>query len=198
MKKCTFSVIGTKPFLYHKFNIEAITDTKKPKEGSSGNQPSEWKKTIWNEGKRLFVPGFYFLSAFTTAGKYVKIGRGTISKQVASAVTILDERVYFNRELPDELDNLDNNNISKDSSSPVYLDIRAVSNPNTKGKNIRYRLALSPGWEFEVAFMWDDSIISADQMKSTVEALGKLVGFSEGRTIGYGRFEITEWSVSKA
>ena len=32
---------GTKPFLYHKFNIEEISSLSKVKEGSAGNNPAE-------------------------------------------------------------------------------------------------------------------------------------------------------------
>lgn len=195
MKKARFIAKGTKPFLFHRFNIESLTNTKKPKDGTSGNNPSEWKDTVWSEGTKLFVPAFYMHSAITAGAKFVKIGRGTVSKHVSSALTIIDERIYFNRELTKPIEEMSNEDISTDSSQPIYLDIRGVSNPNTKGKNVRYRLALSKDWEIKVEIEWDDSIISKDQMKSSIEALGKLVGFSNGRTLGYGRFDLTEFTI---
>lgn len=195
MKKVKLLIKGVKPFLYHKFNIESISSQNKIKEGTSGNNPSEWKNTFWHEEKKLFVPGSYFLPAITAGGKFVKVGRGTISPKIPSAITILDEKVYFNRELPDKLEYLTNDSIPHDSSAPIYLDIRGVSNPNTKGKNVRYRLALSPGWELQPTFLWDDTIISKDQLNNALEALAKLVGFSDGRTLGYGRFDIIDFDV---
>jgi hypothetical protein len=193
MKGATFTIKGLKPFLFHKFNIEAVTNTKKPKEGSSGNNPSEWKDTVFTEGRRLYIPSFYMQTAITAGGKFVKIGRGTVSKQICSALNILDERLYFNRELPKPIEDMTAEDLGTDSSKPIYIDIRGVSNPNTKGKNIRYRVALNPGWELTANIEWDDTIISTDQMKASIEALGKLVGLSNGRTIGYGRFEVKEF-----
>jgi len=195
MKKAIFTAKGTKPFLFHRFNIEALTNTKKPKDGTSGNNPSEWKETVWTEGTKLYVPAFYLHSAITQGAKFVKIGRGTVSKHVSSALTILDEKIYFNRQLPKPIEEMTGEDISRDSSDPIFLDIRGVSNPNTKGKNIRYRLGLSKDWEINVNIEWDDSIISKEQMKSSIEALGKLVGFSNGRTLGYGRFDLTKFEI---
>lgn len=197
MKTAYFIATGKKPYLFHRFNIETITNQqKKPKEGSSGNNPSEWKETAHTDGTKLYIPGFYIHSAITAGAKFVKIGRGTVSKHVSSALNILDEKIFFiNRELPKPILELTNEEMSQDSNSPIFLDIRGVSNPNTKGKNIRYRLGLSSGWKIKVNFEWDDTIISKDQMKASIEALGKLVGLSNGRTLGYGRFDVEEFTI---
>ena len=195
MKIAVIKIKGTKPFLYHRFNIETLTDTKKPKQGSTGNNPYEWKETIWEEDQRLYIPAIYLHSGITAGGKYIKVGRGTISKNVGSALTILDDKIYFNYKLPDKLEKLENENMSKDSSQNLFLDIRAVSNPMTKGKNVRYRLGLGHGWELEFKIEWDDSIISRDQMKGCIEAFGKLVGLSDGRSLGFGRFELLEFKI---
>lgn len=196
MKKAQFEIKGTKPILYHRFNLESITNTKKPKEGNTGNNPSEWKETVWHEGTKLYFPSFYMHSAIIAGGKHVKIGRGTLSKNIAACLTIEEEKLYLlNRELPKPIDELTNEILGTDSSKPVYLDIRGVSNPNTKGKNVRYRVAVSPGWEMKVKIEWDDTIASMQQVKECVVALGKYVGFSNGRTLGYGRFELVDFKI---
>lgn len=196
MKKATFEIEGKKPILYHRFNLESITNTKKPKEGTSGNNPNEWKETVWHDGQKLYFPSFYMHSAIIAGGKHVKIGRGTLSKNIAACLTICEEKLYLtNRELPMPMEDLTNENLGTDSSKPVYLDIRAVSNPNTKGKNIRYRVAVSAGWRMNIDIEWDDTIVSVQQVKSCIESLGKYVGFSNGRTLGYGRFELLDFKI---
>ena len=80
--------------------------------------------------------------------------------------------------------------MSKDSSRAVYLDIRGVKNPATKGKNVRYRLALSPGWETDVECEFDDTVISKEEFKRALEASGKFAGIGDARLIGHGRFEV--------
>ena len=55
------------------------------------------------------------------------------------------------------------------SDNPVFLDIRGVMNPNTKGKNVRYRVACSIGWKTAFKFSFDDSVISQSQIKKVLQ-----------------------------
>ena|SRR5271156_2202028 len=197
MKRAEFKIIGTKPYLYHKFNVECITNTKKPKEGNAGNNPNEWKDGIWEENKKLFIPDFYLFSCIVKGGKYIKVGRGTISKNLAGVLEICEPRFYINRELPKPLDELSIEDIGTDSSKDIYVDIRMVANPNTKGRNVRYRLALSPGWETKIVISWDGSVFSKDQIFNAVEAAGKWEGCGDGRAIGYSRFKVEDFEVLK-
>jgi hypothetical protein len=41
--------------------------------------------------------------------------------------------------------------------------------------------------------MLDDSLVSIPQAKKVVEDCGKFVGLSDGRTLGYGRFKVTNF-----
>lgn len=175
--------------MFHKFSVDVLSKSK-PKSGSTGNDPEEWKTTIWNEGKKLYLPGFYFFSSLKEGGKYIKVGRGTISNKLISCMRVKTEKCYLNRELPDELDKIDM--ISTDPGQPIYLDVRGVKNPATKGRNVRYRLALKSGWECGVEIEFDDTVISKDDMKRCIEAAGKFSGLGDGRNIGYGRFEILD------
>lgn len=182
---------GKKPFFFHKFNTEVLTQSQKPKEGTTGNNPNEWKSTVWSEEERLFIPDNYLFSSIVGGGKHVKVGRGTISKNLAGTVEITGARFYFsNRTLPKPIEEIEEGDISKDPSKDIYIDMRMVANPNTKGRNVRYRLALSPGWEVEASCEFDDSVISPDQMKTAIECAGKFVGIGDARAIGYGRFNI--------
>ncbi len=197
MKKATFDVIGTKIYLYNKFNIEVLTNTKKVKEGSAGNNHQEWKNGVWADGKRLFIPNYYFQSCIVKGGKYVKAGRGTISKNLASALEIPENKFYLNRELPKNIEDLSIEDLGTDSSREIYVDIRMVSNPNTKGKNARYRLALLPGWKTKVTILWDDTVCSKDQVFNAIEAAGKYEGVGDGRAIGYSRFMVENFELIK-
>jgi len=197
MLKGVFTAVGTTPYLYHKFNLESLTDTKKPREGTSGNNPNEWKTTAWAEGKRLFIPNFYFFSSIIAGGKYVKVGRGTISKQLPGVLTMLGDRYFIDRTLPKDLEELEIDDIGTCPSNPVYVDVRMVANPNTKGRNVRYRIALSPGWRAKVEFMWDDSVFSKSQINDALEAAGKYSGVGDGRAIGYSRYTVEDFEVIK-
>jgi hypothetical protein len=52
---------------------------------------------------------------------------------------VQDEIVFVDRHLPPDP-------VSTSPRNPVYLDGRSVNNPNSRGRNIRYRIAASPGW----------------------------------------------------
>lgn len=188
--KVKASIRGIKPFLFHKFNIEALTDTRKPKEGSAGNNAEEWKNSFFHNDGSLYIPSSYIMSALKNGAVNTKAGRGTIQKTWISAINIEEEIVIFNRQMWDGWINTDIKDAPKDSSKDVYVDIRMVSNPNTKGKNVRYRLAMSKGWECAFTLEVDESLISFAQVKKVIEDTGKLQGIADGRTLGYGRFEV--------
>ena len=73
------------------------------------------------------------------------------------------------------------------------MDIRGVRNPTTRNRNIRYRVAVSPGWEMSFTIQFDKSIISREQMHSVIIQAGELVGIGSGRAIGKGRFEVVDF-----
>jgi len=195
MKTVKAKIKGVKPFLFHKFNIESLTNVSKPREGTTGNNFNEWKNSFFYDGQQLYMPSSYMFAALKNGAVNTKVGRGTIQKTFISAVTLLDEKIYFNRNMFEGWTDMEPENTPVDSSLPVYIDIRMVSNPNTKGKNVRYRVAMSAGWECSFMFEFDESLISQSQMKKIVADTGKLQGIADGRTLGYGRFEVLEFEI---
>lgn len=188
MKTVEFKIVGTSIFLFNKFNVENVSNKQKTKSGSAGNDPEEWKAKIWCEGKRLFIPAFYVFSSISEGGGYVKEGRGSIKKKLMGCLLIKGDKFYINYELPKSIEMIESEDLPKDSSRDVFLDIRGVKNPMTKGKNVRYRLGMKAGWETTISFEWDDTVISRDNIKQAIESSGKFVGMGDGRLLGYGRF----------
>ncbi len=195
MKKVYVEIEGVKPFIFHKFNIEQIQALSKPKTGSAGNDPDEWKRSFfYDDEDKLYIPSNYLFSAFKNGSVHTKVGRGSIQKTWISAVTMDEEKVYFNRTMFKNWQDTTFEELITNSSEPVYIDIRMVSNPNTKGKNVRYRVALSPGWVLKFHMDVDDSLVSMQQTKKIIEDTGKMQGLADGRTLGYGRFKLNEFS----
>lgn len=190
MKNVKFKVKGTKPLMIHKFNIESVSTTRKVKTGSAGNDPEEWKTTFFEKGNQLYLPGNYWFSCLKAASVYTKAGRGTIQKSFVAAVNILDEITFLNVKIPENWQEMTFEQFGTDSSKPVYIDIRGVMNPNSKGRNVRYRLCCSTGWETEINIEFDDTILPLAQIKKVFEDAGKLIGMADGRTLGYGRFSV--------
>lgn len=190
MKNVKFKIKGTKPLMIHKFNIETVRSLTKVKTGSAGNDPEEWKETFFEKNNQIYLPASYWFSCFKAGSVHSKVGRGTLQKTFIAGVIILDEITLLNRKIPENWREMTFEEFGLDSSKPVYIDVRGVMNPNSKGRNVRYRICCSPGWETEVNMSFDETIISMAHVKKVVEDSGKLIGMADGRTLGYGRFEI--------
>ena len=186
----TVTVEGTKIILWHTFPLDTF-DTDKKKSGKTGDNSEEWKDTVlMDENRQLFVYGTYFQSSIAEGAKEIKSGRGNISKKVSSTLEIIEERIFMdNLFVPEEKD------LAKGSATldKVFLDMRAVVNPMTKGRNLRYRIAAKPGWTCQFTIAWDDRIVSKDQIKLSVENAGMLQGIGDARKIGYGRFKVIDF-----
>jgi hypothetical protein len=107
------------------------------------------------------------------------------------------EKIFFNREIFDGWKEMPIEEVPLDSDRGVYVDVRMVSNPNTKGRNIRYRVSMAAGWEASFSLTIDDSLVSQSQVKKVIEDTGKLQGIADGRTLGYGRFEVNKCEFEK-
>lgn len=99
-----------------------------------------------------------------------------------------EDQVLLDRFLPKKGDPPIN-----DVTKPVYIDVAGVRNPSTKARNVRYRLAASPGWNAIFTILWDKTIINRELMRAVVNDAGTLVGLADGRNVGYGRFEVVSF-----
>lgn len=177
---------GTKPLLIHTFNANVLSLERKERSGGAGNDPEEWKSTYTaDENNHLYLDSSYVFGCMREAARYSPSGRGrsTLQKVVSATLQVLSNRIYLNRYMPRE--------ITKDENEPVYLDVRSVINPNTKNRNLRYRVALSPGWETEFEIIWDNTLVNGMQIEGVLHDAGMLVGLADARSIGYGRFDVS-------
>jgi len=190
------SICGTRPILWHKFGPESIPLEKKEKTGVAGHDPVEWRRTyLATKEGQLYIRSDYVFGCLRDAAKYTKRGRGSIMKYVTATLQVVDDKVLIDRHIPgwnggppDEL--------TADDTEPVYLDIRSVRNPSTRGRNVRYRVAASAGWKTTFTILWDETIVSRGEMEAVLIDGGRLVGLGDGRSIGFGRFEIQEVEIS--
>jgi hypothetical protein len=184
--RAKISVEGIKPVLFCKFPMSTLTN----RNSKTGND--EWKETVYMETNRqLYFPGINFANSIRDGGKEVKVGRSNLSKKLGTTIEVEETKVLIDRFVPEEKDLL------MLDSEPVYLDCRSVVNPMTKGRNMRYRIAASPGWKCELTVTWDDYILSKEQMKVCVENAGAFQGIGDARRIGFGKYKILEFKVIK-
>ena len=145
-----------------------------------------------NESRQLFVYNTYLQNAISEGGKDIKSGRGSIYKKVCATLEVEEPKILMHNLFVPEDDKL-----TRLDTDPVYLDVRAVVNPMTKGRNLRYRIAAKPGWRCSFNVSWDDKIISREQLKACVENGGSMSGIGDGRKIGFGRFKLVDISFHK-
>lgn len=192
---------GVRPLWFHTFGPDALPLEKVEKKGVAGNNPDEWRGTVSvTKDGQLYVDSSYIFGCVKEGGKRIKVGRGNIIKDIAATLQIGEERVLVNRYFSGfpngEICNLETvETPPTDQELPVYLDIRGVVNPSTKGRNIRYRVACSPGWEMEFTLVWDKTVVPRHLMQNALDDASKLIGIGNGRTIGKGRFEVLSFEM---
>jgi hypothetical protein len=186
------NIEGTRPLLWHAFTTDAIpSNGKLQREGTAGNDPSEWKRTVLatSEGQ-LYLHASYVFAAIRDGGRHTSRKRSTLQPYIAATLQVLDSIVLVDRFLPDDPP-------PTDPTSLVYLDVRGVKNPTTKGRNVRYRVAAASGWKASFKILWDTTVISRSEMESVLTDAGRFVGIGDGRSIGFGRFTVTEFDLDE-
>lgn len=194
MKTATVKIKGTRPHWFHRLPIEDFGKKRKERSGTAGNDPKEWRKTYRaTEEGQLFLPPEMIFSCLRNAAKHTKSGRGSIMKKVAATLQVVDNKVLLDRFMPKNGDDPKHNAFDEG----VYIDVRGVRNPSTRGANIRYRVACKEGWLAEFRISWDETIVSEPEMEQVCLDAGALEGLGNGRSIGMGRFEVESFSVKK-
>jgi hypothetical protein len=186
------SIEGVKQILFNTFPIDTLSSSKS-KSGTTGNDEESWKKTVlMTSDRNLYVYNTYLVGSIVGGGKHIKVGKGNLSKKVGATLEVLDDQVL----LIDRFVPLDSELLRKPDEL-VYLDVRSVVNPMTKGRNLRYRIGAKEGWKMNATLSWDDRAVSKEDMKACIENAGLFEGIGDGRKIGFGRFKLLSFSQSK-
>lgn len=197
------TIRGTRPLLFNKFGRDAIPvdPTANERTGVAGNDPEEWRQRVMadKEGHLYIRPDYVFsnLCYGAQAGNH-KVNRKSARYAVAATLQVLDTVVYLDRWFPGFPNGADFNAKKveapdEDPTAPVYLDVRSAVNPATKRRNVRYRIGVCPGWIAQFTIQWEGSVVPPTTMRAIVDDAGKLVGLADGRQIGLGRYEVTDW-----
>ena len=195
------SVVGVRPLLWHHFGPDAIPLEKGEKTGVAGHDPEEWRRTVLvTKDGQLYLQPTYVFSTLRNGAKYTKKGKASIMSPLAATLQVTTDRVLVDRHFP----GFPNGHVfdvktepapPTDPEMPVYMDIRSVVNPSTKARNVRYRIAASVGWGLCFELMWDKTIVSRGEMEAVLRDSGQLVGLSNGRSIGFGRFDVKRFEI---
>lgn len=192
---------GMRPLLQHRFGLDTIPLEKKERTGVAGNDPEEWRRSCMvTASGQLYVEPTYIFGMLRDAARYTKSGKGSIQSKVAATLQVTDDLVLLDRHFPGfpSAQKFDVNAVpvpDSDLSSLVFLHVCSVRNPNTKGRNLRYRLAASTGWHATFNLLWDKTIVSRAEMEAVCRDAGQLVGLADGRSVGFGRFSMESFDL---
>jgi len=200
--QANIKIKGTRPLWQHKFGPDALPLEKQERAGVAGNDPTEWRRTcaVTSAGQLYLDPSYAF-GCLRNGARFTKAGRASIQPKVAATLQVVSDLLLINRwypGFPDDGKLFDVTAVApcgEDRTQLVYLDVRGVVNPTTKGRNVRYRLAASPGWETEFVIMWDKTVVDRGQMQAVIHDAGQFVGLGSGRAIGMGRFAVVAFVV---
>jgi hypothetical protein len=199
----TVTVKGVRPLFWHKFGPDALPLEKQERTGVAGNDPEEWRKTVLvTKTGQLYLEASYAFGALREAARYTKKNRGSIQSAVSATLQVTDDRILVDRFFPGWPKDGQVFNVhtqeppDQDFEAPVYLDVRGVRNPATKGRNVRYRIASSTGWICSFHLQFDKTIVSRAEMEAVVIDAGRLVGLGNGRAIGMGRFDVVSFDAT--
>lgn len=144
-------------------------------------EPEEWKKTIYyKEEIGVYLPASTIEACFKNAAKQFKVGRGTATKYVDSGVFCMDEYLPFL---------VNGSPIKTLDDERITIDKRTVKNPNSKGRNLRYRAKFDQ-WESEFKLIVTaDDYLDEKLLHEIIDYGGKYVGVGDYRP-RFGRFEL--------
>lgn len=195
--RARITIEGARSLLQCHFGEETISMEKKEKKGVAGRNPEEWKDTcmLTEEGQMYILPTYIF-GCLRNGAKFTKKGRGSMQADLQSTLQVEeDDRILVQNRFVKDKNNLHKTTAfkPKDKNTETFIFVTPVINPNTRGRNIRYRLAASPGWRLQFTIMWDRTIIPCNTMRSILIDSGTFGGLGDGIKIGFGRFRVLKY-----
>lgn len=182
---------GIRPLLWNHLQPSESFGKRRERGGTAGNDPTEWQRNVLiTDDRQLYLLPTHIFGCLRDAAKYTKRGRSSLISPIASTLQVQERRILVNRYLPEEPVRA-----SEEIEQEVYIFMSVVKNLATRGRNIRYRVAAAPGWQCTFTLLWDRTIISRQEMEAVTIDAGKLVGLADGRSIGYGRFEVVQFEI---
>ena len=170
----TITVEGVAPFLFHRWNVEAVEAKGKAAKGSKAKKTDDLESYVYRDAKgHLAIPGEYFRMALIGAAKFAQDPRSPRK----SAMDLFKAGLVSLNDLCD-----------LGTADWDYLDRRRVMvqrNGITRG-----RPCMAAGWRVTFAIhVLLPQYISPAMLNETIGMAGRLIGVGDFRPT-YGRFQI--------
>ena len=174
IKTYRVTIEGVRPLLMNKWIPD---DASTKKRGEAQDSPEMAKKRAYIVDGKLVMPAEWIERAMHSVSSSFKLpghGKKTYKDLIGGAISIEPEFIELT---PQE----------------YKIDERTVVIPATRGRVLRYRPRLDPGWRATFHIHVFDSRIGKDVLENILAEAGRLKGVGDGRSIGMGRFIIVEF-----
>ncbi len=173
------SIVGTAPFLFHRWSVEAVAEKARAAKGSKAKKSDDLESFVYrNQQGELCIPGEYLRQAIIGASKFRQDPRSPRK----SAMDLFKAAI-----VPIEL------LCSLGTHDWSYIDQRRVM--VQRNAITRSRPTMEIGWkvDFLIQCLLPEYIPS-DILNDVVQSAGRLIGIGDFRPT-YGRFQVTAFSV---
>ena len=179
IKTVEAKITGVSPLLMHAYPLVPIEALEKKPPEEQAKLAAYWIPSNATSGKpgNLYLPAVALQRALVAGAAYSK-GKGRASLQKPAAACLLITEEYL------------------DLGTKQYeVDTRPVVIPATKGRVLRYRPRLDK-WAVVFRLDYDDTLLSAKQVRQIVDDTGSHVGlldFRPEKKGPFGRFVVDSW-----
>ena len=173
-KTVLVEISGLSPLLMHAYPMTPIEAFEK----KSAREQAEYAAyRIPNDSKMLYIPGVAMQRALVAGAAYSKgKGRASLAKPAAACLLVPDEYLSL-------------------QTREYVIDSRPAVIPATKGRIMRHRPRLDK-WGVKFELHYDDTLLSAKQVRQIVDDTGSNVGildFRPEKKGPFGRFKVILW-----
>ncbi len=173
-------VVGTSPFLFHRWSVEGVDAKSKAAKGSKAKKEDDLESYVYRDRKgELCIPGEYLRMAIIGAAKFRQDPRSPRK----SAMDLFKAGVVAIEPL-----------CSLGVKDWSYVDQRRVM--IQRNGITRSRPAMETGWKvnFLIQCLLPE-YIAPDTLNEVIQSAGRLIGVGDFRPT-YGRFQVVKFSTS--
>lgn len=177
--RCSVTIEGVAPILFHAWNVESVESKGNAKKGSKEKKTDDVESYIYRNDKReICIPGEYLRGAIVGAAKFQQDPRSPRK----SAADLFKAAIVSLTPLA-----------SLGAKDWDYLDRRRVV--IQRNAVTRSRPAMREGWKATFVLMVNlPEYIGQDLLNATIQSAGKLIGLADFRP-SFGRFIVTNFKV---
>lgn len=174
----SIDVVGTSPFLFHRWSVDGVEAKAKAAKGSKEKKSDNLESYVYRHVGALAIPTEYFRMAIINAAKFRQDPRSPRK----SAMDLFKAAIAGAEEY-----------CSLGVTDWDYVDMRRVM--VQRNGITRHRPAMATGWKTQVLLqVLLPEYVPADMLNEVIQSAGRLIGVGDFRPT-YGRFQVVNFSV---